>query len=93
MPGIGRRQPLIEAVTYWFHLVIYATRVYGVIELNELAFARLQGEKAIEIVPGATHLFPESGAMEAVIGHAARWFDRYFSTGHSGGGARRIASR
>ena len=50
---------------------------FGVIELNEQAFAMLQGAKAIEIVPGATHLFPEPGALEAVIEHAARWFERY----------------
>jgi putative phosphoribosyl transferase len=31
----------------------------------------------LEIVPAASHLFPEPGALEAVIGHAARWF-----TGH-----------
>jgi putative phosphoribosyl transferase len=48
-----------------------------VIELNEQAFARLPGPKALEIVPGATHLFPEPGALEAVIGHAARWFKLY----------------
>jgi putative phosphoribosyl transferase len=50
---------------------------YGVIELNEKAFARLKGPKALEIVPGASHLFPEPGTLEAVIGHAARWFARY----------------
>jgi pimeloyl-ACP methyl ester carboxylesterase len=46
----------------------------GVIELNEEALARLPGPKALEIVPGATHLFPEPGALEAVISHAGRWF-------------------
>jgi len=50
---------------------------FGVIELNEEAFAKLQGPKALEIVPGASHLFPEPGALEAVIGHAAHWFERY----------------
>ena len=45
-----------------------------VIELNEQAFARLTAPKAIEIVPGATHLFPEPGTLEVVIEHAARWF-------------------
>ncbi|SJZ53961.1 Dienelactone hydrolase [Enhydrobacter aerosaccus] len=45
-----------------------------VLVLNRRALARLKGEKALEIVPGATHLFPEKGALEAVIGHAARWF-------------------
>jgi putative phosphoribosyl transferase len=45
-----------------------------VIELNERAFARLTAPKAIEIVPGATHLFPEPGTLDVVIEHAARWF-------------------
>jgi fermentation-respiration switch protein FrsA (DUF1100 family) len=49
--------------------------------LNEEAYARLKGPKAIEIVPGATHLFPEPGALEVVIGHASRWFARYLATG------------
>jgi putative phosphoribosyl transferase len=48
-----------------------------VIELNEQALALLQGPKALEIVPGASHLFPEPGALDAVIAHAARWFTRY----------------
>lgn len=48
-----------------------------VIELNEQAFAQLQGPKALEIVPGASHLFPEPGALDAVIEHATRWFTRY----------------
>jgi dienelactone hydrolase len=50
---------------------------FGVIELNEHALDRLQGPKALEIVPGATHLFEEPGAMEAVIAHATRWFRNY----------------
>jgi pimeloyl-ACP methyl ester carboxylesterase len=48
----------------------------GVIELNQWALDRLHGEKALEIVPGATHLFPEPGALEAVIELAAQWFER-----------------
>jgi dienelactone hydrolase len=50
---------------------------FVVIDLNEQAFARLRGPKALEIVPGASHLFPEPGALEAVIDHAAHWFQRY----------------
>jgi putative phosphoribosyl transferase len=50
---------------------------YAVIELNRQALARLPGPKALEIVPGASHLFPEPGAIEAVVDHAARWFERY----------------
>jgi len=49
----------------------------AVIELNELALSRLRGPKALEIVPGASHLFPEPGAMEAVIERAGAWFSRY----------------
>ncbi len=48
-----------------------------VIELNEQALAQLLGPKALEIVPGASHLFPEPGALEVVIDHASRWFKRY----------------
>lgn len=50
---------------------------YDVVGLNEQALARLGGPKALETVPGASHLFPEPGAIEAVIDHAARWFARY----------------
>lgn len=50
---------------------------YTVIELNRQALARLQGPKALEIVPGASHLFPEPGALEAVVDHATNWFERY----------------
>jgi putative phosphoribosyl transferase len=46
-----------------------------VIALNQQALARLPGPKALEIVPGASHLFPERGALEAVIEHAAAWFE------------------
>ena len=58
-------------------LLIVGGADYGVIELNERALAQLPGPKALEIVAGASHLFPEPGAMEAVIAHAARWFTRY----------------
>ncbi len=50
-----------------------------VIELNEEAFARLRGPKALNIVPGASHLFPEPGALEAVISAATRWFERHLA--------------
>jgi len=45
-----------------------------VIEMNRDAFAHLQGEKRIEIVPGATHLFEEPGALEQVARLAREWF-------------------
>jgi putative phosphoribosyl transferase len=45
-----------------------------VLALNREALARLRCTKALEIVPGATHLFEEPGALEAVVDHARRWF-------------------
>jgi fermentation-respiration switch protein FrsA (DUF1100 family) len=65
-------------------LLIVGGLDFAVIELNEQALARLHGPKALEIVPGASHLFPEPGALEAVIGHAARWFERYLRVPASG---------
>jgi putative phosphoribosyl transferase len=45
-----------------------------VIELNRQAYARLRIERVLEIVPGATHLFPEPGALDRVIELAGDWF-------------------
>ncbi len=61
-------------------LLIVGGADYGVIELNEQALARLRAPKALEIVPGASHLFPEPGALEAVIGFAAKWFGRHLAS-------------
>jgi len=58
-------------------LLIVGGADFQVIELNEQALARLRAPKALEIVPGASHLFPEPGALEAVVEHAAAWFERY----------------
>jgi putative phosphoribosyl transferase len=46
-----------------------------VLELNQAAFAKLPGEKRLEIIPGASHLFEERGTLEAVAAYAADWFD------------------
>jgi putative phosphoribosyl transferase len=45
-----------------------------VIELNRKAFERLQAPKALEIVPGATHLFEEPGTLDRVAELARDWF-------------------
>lgn len=37
--------------------------------------------KHLEIVPGATHLFPEDGALESVAALAGNWFTRHLSRG------------
>lgn len=67
-------------------LLIVGGRDTQVIELNEQAYARLKGVKAIEIVPDATHLFEEPGALEAVAELARGWFQRYL---HEAPAARR----
>ncbi len=66
----GAALPLVHAPT----LLIVGGADYGVVELNERASRQTRCPKALEIVPGATHLFPEPGALEAVIEHATRWF-------------------
>ena len=41
------------------------------------ALARLAPPKQLEIVPGATHLFEEPGALKAVVELAGNWFGRH----------------
>jgi len=50
-----------------------------VLVLNKSAFVRLACEKELAVVPGATHLFTEPGALEAVAEHAAAWFSRHLT--------------
>ncbi|WP_293032023.1 dienelactone hydrolase family protein [Natronococcus sp.] len=45
-----------------------------VLEWNEAAYNRLSCEKSLEVIDGASHLFEESGALEAVADAAAEWF-------------------
>jgi len=55
-----------------------------VIALNRQAMAEMVAPVRLKIVPGATHLFEEPGALESVAALAARWFDE-----HIGGSKRR----
>ena len=50
-----------------------------VIDLNRQAFEALAGIKQLVIVPGATHLFEEAGALEQVASLASEWFSRFLS--------------
>jgi putative phosphoribosyl transferase len=56
-------------------LLIVGERDDVVTQLNEEAFSKLPGEKRLIIVPHATHLFEEAGALEEVSDQARRWFD------------------
>jgi dienelactone hydrolase len=51
----------------------------GVIELNEDAYHRLRCPKELLVVPGATHLFEEPGALDRVAEAAAGWFSKHFA--------------
>jgi pimeloyl-ACP methyl ester carboxylesterase len=46
----------------------------GVLELNEDAYAALKCTKHLHVVPGATHLFEEPGALDEVVEVAGDWF-------------------
>lgn len=48
-----------------------------VIGMNEFALEKLAGEKKLEIIPGATHLFEEPGTLEEAARLAAEWFKKY----------------
>ena len=52
-----------------------------VIELNRRAYKHITAVKALEIVPGATHLFEEPGTLEQVARLAADWFSGYLGGG------------
>ena len=58
-------------------LLIVGEQDEVVLELNQAAYNRLQCEKRLAIVPRATHLFEEKGALENVASLAAAWFRRH----------------
>ncbi|GAA2077641.1 dienelactone hydrolase family protein [Actinomadura alba] len=58
-------------------LLIVGGRDTVVIELNREAMKRLAGQAELQIVPGASHLFEEPGALEQVARPARDWFVRH----------------
>ena len=66
----GEALPKVKAPT----LLIVGGNDDIVIELNEQARDRMRCEVKLEIVPGATHLFEEAGALEQVATLASDWF-------------------
>lgn len=65
--------PRVKAPT----LLIVGGEDYQVIEMNREALRALRSEKTLVIIPGATHLFEERGALEEVARLATDWFRRY----------------
>ncbi len=58
-------------------LLIVGGNDYGVIELNQKAYDLLSCTKQLSIIPGATHLFVEKGALDSAGELAAAWFTEY----------------
>jgi putative phosphoribosyl transferase len=60
-------------------LLIVGGNDFPVIALNEDALKYIPAEKRLEIIPRATHLFEELGALEQVASLASQWFKRYLT--------------
>ncbi|MDP2759645.1 MAG: dienelactone hydrolase family protein, partial [Sideroxyarcus sp.] len=58
-------------------LLIVGAADYGVIELNQQAYALMNCEKELILIPGATHLFEEPGTLQQAARSAASWFMRH----------------
>ncbi|NKK70999.1 erythromycin esterase [Rhizobium leguminosarum bv. viciae] len=71
----GPRLAEVEAPT----LFIVGGDDREVLALNRKALDALACDKLLRIVPGATHLFEEPGALEAVTDMASAWFQHYLS--------------
>ncbi len=63
-------------------LLIVGGDDHEVLELNRAAMSSLGGPCALTVVPGATHLFEEPGALEQVAQHAGDWFVGHLSGAH-----------
>jgi dienelactone hydrolase len=50
-----------------------------VLGMNQEAMEKMPGPKELRVVPGASHLFEEPGALEQVAEHAGTWFTRYLT--------------
>jgi len=71
----GGALPRVQAPT----LLIVGGEDHTVLELNRIAMTRMRAPNRLEIVPGATHLFEEPGALETVAHLARDWFLLYLT--------------
>ena len=79
----GSRLALVQAPT----LLIVGGRDPVVLDLNRRALASLQCHHRLSVVPGATHLFEETGALQSVAELAKDWFTRYLASVDAGASA------
>ena len=66
-------QPRLHDVTA-ATLMLVGSDDRTVVELNRRAAGSMHCEHRVQLVPGATHLFEEPGALERVADEAAQWF-------------------
>jgi pimeloyl-ACP methyl ester carboxylesterase len=78
----GEWLPRVKAPT----LLIVGSLDDIVLELNREAQVRLHAPSRLVIVPGASHLFEEAGALESVADHAGEWLCRHLGEGAAGTG-------
>ena len=71
----GPRLARVQAPT----LLIVGGADHLVLDLNRQAQAELTCENRLEVIPGATHLFEEPGAMRQVAHLARDWLARHFA--------------
>jgi putative phosphoribosyl transferase len=65
----------------------------SVLRLNQAALAQMRARAELSIVPGATHLFEEPGALEQVESLATNWFLKHLAAPTSAvGDARRTGA-
>ncbi|MGZ6126476.1 MAG: hypothetical protein ACXWLR_16015, partial [Myxococcales bacterium] len=64
-------------------LLIVGARDEEVLRLNREAMARIGAERRLVVVPGATHLFEEPGALDTVARLASGWFTQHLVLGES----------
>ena len=74
--------PVLAKVQAPTLLIVGAEDFLGV-GMSEDAIAQLQTERQLEIVPGATHSFKETGALDTVAQLASDWFSRLGSEPYS----------
>ncbi len=72
---VGGRLALVRTPT----LLIVGGADKVVLDLNQRARAQLTCESRLAVIPGATHLFSEPGALEQVADLAGDWFGRHFA--------------
>jgi putative phosphoribosyl transferase len=68
--------PQVRAAT----LLIVGSKDPDMVESNRCAMNFLQCKKRLDIIPNATHLFTEPGALDVAAGLAAHWFERHLRT-------------